>query len=214
MSTATLPANGSASAARGLLEPAKRAILLKLLARGLSLRSAARYVGCHPATITRTAARDPEFAQQLAEAEEALPLMALDRLTAAVNDPRNWRAAAWILERTHPERFAPRKPQAITPEQIGDVINRVLDTVSESGITMAQLTEVENRVRQLFSEAQEELWQQIEPHLELSDPAADLSQIDGPQSLEPTVESAARNAPPQSHEDLSSSQPLSHQTVT
>ena len=42
-----------------VLDPTKRQRIAALLAVGCSRRVAARYVGCSPSTITRTAARDP-----------------------------------------------------------------------------------------------------------------------------------------------------------
>ncbi len=49
-----------------VLDETKRKTIIALLANGSSRRMAAGYVGCAPSTITRTAARDPEFAAQLA----------------------------------------------------------------------------------------------------------------------------------------------------
>jgi len=54
---------------RSVLDSTRRRTIIALLANGNSRRTAARYVGCSPATITRTAARDPEFAKQVARAE-------------------------------------------------------------------------------------------------------------------------------------------------
>jgi DNA invertase Pin-like site-specific DNA recombinase len=64
------PAGGRRGGRKALLDEAKRWQVVALITAGFSRRMAAREVGCAGSTITRTAARDPEFARQLAEAEE------------------------------------------------------------------------------------------------------------------------------------------------
>ncbi len=55
---------------RNILDDAKRRMVIALVTQGSSRRVAGRYVGCAGTTITRTAQRDPEFAAQLARAEQ------------------------------------------------------------------------------------------------------------------------------------------------
>jgi len=64
------------------LDPAKRQRVIALLTIGCSRPVAARHVGCAPSTITRTAARDPAFADQLAQAETNLEVELLDSIRA------------------------------------------------------------------------------------------------------------------------------------
>ena len=47
------------------LDEEKREIVLRLLANGNSRRVAARYAGCAPSTITRTAQRDEDFRRRV-----------------------------------------------------------------------------------------------------------------------------------------------------
>ena len=54
-----------------MLDESNRRTIIALITNGSSRRVAARYVGCAHTTITRTAARDPEFAAQLARAEHS-----------------------------------------------------------------------------------------------------------------------------------------------
>ena len=130
MASATLPDSDRqppAAASRGLLDPLKRRLLLKFVAKGPSRRAAARAVGCHTATVGRTAARDPEFAPN--------------------NWPRPRRPSAsgpWTASTpplttrilagrrlglgTHPaERFTRHAPHTVTAEGLANVINRVLE---------------------------------------------------------------------------------------
>jgi hypothetical protein len=58
------------AADRVALDEVKRRQIVRLVALGNSRRTAARVVGCAPSTITRAAARDPQFAAELAHAEE------------------------------------------------------------------------------------------------------------------------------------------------
>jgi hypothetical protein len=57
---------------RTVLDEQKRWKIITMIANGSSRRTAAYYVGCSPATITRTADRDPEFAAQIALEGEIL----------------------------------------------------------------------------------------------------------------------------------------------
>ena len=82
-----------------VLDETKRRMIIALLMNGSSRRMAAGFVGCAPSTITRTAARDPEFAAQLARAEGNAETEALSLIRKAAHKERYWQAAAWLLER-------------------------------------------------------------------------------------------------------------------
>ena len=111
------PVPAEPTPSRPVLDDKKKAKIIALLANGSSRRMAARYVGCAPSTITRTLARDPAFREQLAAAEQNADIDALRALRVAARKPRYWRAAAWLLERRHPDNFARRKPETYTPEE-------------------------------------------------------------------------------------------------
>ena len=74
-----------------MLDLAKRQKIIALLSNGSSRRMAAKYVGCSPSTIARTAAADPIFADQLAAAESSSEVDALRALRAAYRKDRYWR---------------------------------------------------------------------------------------------------------------------------
>ena len=86
------------------LDAAKKERICTLISVGISRRQAAAYVGCHHATITRSARRDAEFAAALWEAEAYSEVEPLSRIVNA--GKRSWRAAAWLLERKFPERYS------------------------------------------------------------------------------------------------------------
>ena len=231
MASATLPVTDprpSTSCFRGLLDPVKRTILLKLLAKGLSRRAAAGLVGCHTAAVGRTAQRDPEFALQLAEAEEALSLAGPAAHHRRRRRPAFWRAAAWILERTQPEQFARRTPDTITVEELGNVLSRVLDVVAAADISKPQLADIESRLQQLVTDVQEGLVDNEKPHLSTppteangpssSNPLASFTpathQPAGHATAPPPSQPPAHNAPPERTDTIHSPQPMAHQPVT
>ncbi|MHB8898792.1 MAG: helix-turn-helix domain-containing protein [Thermoguttaceae bacterium] len=114
-----------------VLSPAQREEILKLLQRGCSRRTVARRIGCAPNTITRTAARDPDFARQLACAETDLELKLLDSIHEAANSGRYWRAAAWSLERRYPDAVAHRSPGTITHRQVAILVAQIAQIIEE-----------------------------------------------------------------------------------
>jgi len=121
----------AATPSRQLLDQHKRQVVLALVANGSSRRVAARYLGCAPSTITRTAARDPVFAAELARAEQVAELKLLRLVQSAAKFPRYWRAAAWLLERKNPEDFAARPPRLITDEQVAEITAQIIDALYE-----------------------------------------------------------------------------------
>ena len=111
-----------------MFDPKKRRTVISLITNGSSRRVAAQFVGVAPSTITRAAARDPEFAAQLAKAEKGAEIEALHYVRAAAKKERYWRAAAWLLERKNPQDFAPRPPTLFTGEEVFQLISRIIET--------------------------------------------------------------------------------------
>ncbi len=122
------------------LDPDKRQRIIALLTVGCSRRVAARHVGCAPSTITRTAARDPAFANQVAHAETNLEVELLDSIRQAAKTDRYWRAAAWILERKNQEDYTRRATRVYTHEQVLQFLAAALDTIRDE-IPQSQRTQ-------------------------------------------------------------------------
>ena len=114
-----------------MLDNAKRKKIIALLTNGSSRRTAAKYVGCSPSTITRNAVADPIFAEQLAVAEHSAEVDALNSLRKAARQERYWRAAAWILERKNPEDFALRPPTVFTGEEVFQMISVIVEILNQ-----------------------------------------------------------------------------------
>jgi hypothetical protein len=106
-------------------------MVIALVIQGSSRRVAARYVACAPSTITRTAQRDPEFAAQLARAEQMAEINLLRAVTEAAKDPKHWRAAAWFLERRNPEDFAPHPPHLATDIEVSDLASQIIEVIHD-----------------------------------------------------------------------------------
>lgn len=92
------------------MTPERVHAVLDGLRLGLSRTIAANAVGISKSTIANWAVRSADFRQQLdqAEAEAERMLMGLIVGAAAKKLPTSWQAAAWILERTRPERYGQR----------------------------------------------------------------------------------------------------------
>ncbi len=86
-----------------VLDDVKSAEIMALLSQGCSRRAAAEYVGCSHNTIANTAKRDEKFARRMRQAEILCELNALRNINSG--SLKSWRAAAWLLERTRPERY-------------------------------------------------------------------------------------------------------------
>ncbi len=100
-----------------LLDEAKRRKICEVLAVGGTRTMAAAYVGRSLDTIARAAKRDPAFAKELRRASVECEIRCLRNLSKAAQEPKNWRAAAWMLERLWPERYGCRKHVGLTPRR-------------------------------------------------------------------------------------------------
>ena len=109
------------------LDDVKRREVCALVAAGCTLAGAARYVNCSAKTISREAERIPDFGEQLRRSQLAARLEPLRALRAKANT--HWRAAAWLLERVDPEQFARYDAKLLTPEEVGDLLDNIRDTL-------------------------------------------------------------------------------------
>lgn len=132
---------------RALTDPLKRREVCSLIGVGAGYDGAARHVGCSVATIHREADRDPVFAEQLAAAETAAGLSPLRAMRVAANN--NWRAAAWLLERTFPERFARRNPESLSPSEVRTLLDEVANIMADECTDDAQLKRMCERLDEL-----------------------------------------------------------------
>jgi hypothetical protein len=112
-----------------ILDEKKQNDILAIVSVGCSQRVAAGYVHCTSQTIRRTARRDPAFAERLQQAKHNPEIVYLKSIQKAARKEQYWRAAAWALERTMPEKYARRGPDVITTGQIGFLIAQFADII-------------------------------------------------------------------------------------
>jgi hypothetical protein len=98
-----------------------------LVAAGHSVATAARLVGCDVRTIRRHACRDESFGRRLRTAEVSARNDPLKMMRRAAHG--SWRAAAWLLERTDPERYGKLPPANCRPEDVDRTFTRIMETV-------------------------------------------------------------------------------------
>jgi hypothetical protein len=79
---------------------------------GCSRKQAAEHVGIGPSTLFRALREDRNFATQLRRATMQQDITPLRRILE--QSQTSWRAAAWILERQNPSRYARRSPMMVT----------------------------------------------------------------------------------------------------
>ncbi len=133
----------------------KQSDILAIISVGCSQRIAAEYVGCSEKAIRETAIRDPEFAEELCHAEHRAELSLIKRIHKAAMDEKNWRAAAWALERLNPEDFGPRRPDTITRKQFVQVLMRITKIIVEEIPDEALRERVFQRIDVLVNELEE-----------------------------------------------------------
>jgi hypothetical protein len=105
-----------------VLDDAKKGAIVALLTVGCSQRVIARYVGCARETIRQTTARDEKFAAKVRDARCNAEVGLLRYIRNAAKKEQYWRAAAWMLERGYPDRYARRGPEVITIDQIAALL--------------------------------------------------------------------------------------------
>ncbi len=108
------------------LDEELQATICRHIAEGHAVREACRLCGIGKSTLYRwleTARADEEagrqtvfteFAEAVATAEAELEGSALEKIRAAAENPKNWTASAWLLERRFPERWSLRNRLQVT----------------------------------------------------------------------------------------------------
>ena len=78
-------------------------ILAGIRDAGMSLQTACAWAGISDDTLARQRKKDPELAARVERAREMFKAKMVTLISAAA--PKNWNAAAWLLERRWPEEF-------------------------------------------------------------------------------------------------------------
>jgi hypothetical protein len=119
-----------------VLTDAVKEQLCLLLSVGLSRRQAASYLNIAPATISQAARRDADLAHSLLRAEDLAAVH--PHITLIAESKKNWRAAAWLLERRQrypaplsDEEKAERDAERLADERRQVALRRKLRQVHE-----------------------------------------------------------------------------------
>jgi hypothetical protein len=112
-----------------LLDPPKKAQICDLVAQGASLEEAADAIDVSLRTVQREAKEDEDFDHELKLSLRTAPDPEKIMQSAART---HWRAAAWLLERTDPERYAKRPACSASPEQLQAALSLVVEAALEA----------------------------------------------------------------------------------
>jgi hypothetical protein len=137
---------------RPLLDEGKMREICAIMTVGGTQRMAADYVGCHAKTIRNTAKRDAEFAARLRRSELVPEITLLKAIQNAASDSKQWRAAAWALERLYPGRYGQRTPDTLTPQQVVEVLEEFLAVITKEIPTKRHRRRLWQRLDRLSSE--------------------------------------------------------------
>jgi hypothetical protein len=106
--------------------------------------------------IRRQMDRDEQFAAEVRQAETRPELLLLRQITAAAADPRQWRAAAWLLERKYFERYARRGPTTIGSEQLADALAELASVLVAEVRNEADRERVRQRIASLVGRMEQD----------------------------------------------------------
>ena len=135
-----------------VLDKVKKAEICAIVAMGCSRTTAARYVGCHRDTIRKTACRDAQFAAALERADSQHEMRHMGLINKAAEEAKYWRAAAWALERSYPSRYAARRADLFTGEQVLQMLSQFSAVLLEEVADKAQTDRVMARLSELRAE--------------------------------------------------------------
>ncbi|MGC4005042.1 MAG: GNAT family N-acetyltransferase [Pirellulales bacterium] len=101
-----------------LLADSEKRLLCALLSVGATRAMAIEFVGCRASDVNAARGDDRTFALELRRAALQPELKILRAVFAIACDPKQWRAACWLLERMYPRRYGVRAAKIVKPSDI------------------------------------------------------------------------------------------------
>ncbi len=138
------------------LNETKRREVCALVSAGAGIRRAAQYVGCSHSTICREAKRDHAFREQLRRAKATTQLAPLQAMRQAVQT--NWRAAAWMLERSDPDQFGRKYRNALGAKELHALARDLMAIFDQEIENPLQRERVVERVQATINYAMRHAW--------------------------------------------------------
>lgn len=112
-----------------VMTPERRARLCELIAASHAIEEASEAIGVSIRTVQRERKRDEDFDHEVLLALQKTP----DPLKLMEQAARtHWRAAAWLLERRHPEEYARKPVNATSPKQVAAALRFVQEAALEA----------------------------------------------------------------------------------
>jgi hypothetical protein len=108
----------------------KRDELINHIGQGATIEEAARIVGVSLRTVQREAKINDDFHHDLALAQHDADVDPEKLMHRAARS--HWRAAAWLLERSDPDRFGKRPANSCSPEKLQDIMNYLIELALEA----------------------------------------------------------------------------------
>jgi hypothetical protein len=177
--------------------------ICSILSIGATRAMAAQYAGCHHATLRAEIRRDRDFAQRVIHSELKLESVCLKSIREAASDPKQWRAAAWALERVFPNRYARRKASTITTDQANELVAEFNEIIASELPVPKFRKRIFDRLALVYTNIQINTAPQRETdhtHAQLMEPSNELPRLVGPPHLEvgldtPVLEATSSTPP-------------------
>jgi hypothetical protein len=103
----------------------KQQELLAHVAHGSTVEESAETIGVSLRTVQREAQENESFNRDLHRALDSAPTDPYQLMLRAART--HWRAAAWLLERSDPDRFGKRSPNSCRPEQMMELASSLIE---------------------------------------------------------------------------------------
>ena len=138
------------------LDPMQKQKICSIVQLGCPRATAAKHVGCTLSSIQSAARGDPQFAADLQRAEAQNELSLMKNVFVAAQEPKNWRASVWALERTYPERYLRRAPGTVSVDQLSRLVDALVNIVVEEMTDHSHRERVVRRVNEVVNHLRQE----------------------------------------------------------